>query len=62
MAWREPAKMPPVIVAVRAEIAVMDCIARLVMGGAKAAQAVVAFVKREDELGRDDAWRDVGIL
>ena len=54
--------MPPVIVAVRADMAVMDCIARLVMGGAKAAQAVAAFVKREDGLGRDAAWSDVGIL
>ena len=54
--------MPPVIVAVRADMAVMDCIAKFVMGGAKAVQAVVAFVKREDGSGRDDAWRDVGIL
>ena len=54
--------MPPVIVAVRADMAVMDCIAKLVMGGAKAAQAVEALVKRDDGLGRGEAWSDVNIL
>ena len=46
MAWSDPANAPPVIVAVNAEIAVMDWIAKLAMGGAKH-----AFVTMDDITG-----------
>mmetsp|Transcript_12717 Transcript_12717/g.27433 ORF Transcript_12717/g.27433 Transcript_12717/m.27433 type:complete len:144 (+) Transcript_12717:1050-1481(+) len=58
MAWRDPANTPPVMVAVRAERAVMDWIAKLVMGGAK--HAVVALVIKD--LGLGSAWSDVVVV
>jgi len=58
MACRDPANTPPVMVAVRAESAVMDWIAKLVMGGAK--HAVVALVIKD--LGLGSAWSDVVVV
>ncbi len=56
MAWSDPAKMPPVMVAVRAESAM----AMLFIGGAN---AVISLVVEEEVMnGLGSAWSEVLVV